>query len=98
MYYLQVFPDEDQLKAVTGEEDLSIEGMVEQESAWLSDSGIEAGDCLELPSEDDQPLIDKVMEEMKKEFTHEHPDFSAIDELLKFVPKRYLEGFLPEEE
>lgn len=95
MYYLQVFPDEDQLKAVTGEEDLSIEGMVEQESAWLSDSGIEAGDCLELPSEDDQPLIDKVLDHMKKDI--EAGDLTAIDELLKFVPKQYLEGYLPEE-
>lgn len=95
MYYLQVFPDEDQLKAVTGEEDLSIEGMVEQESAWLSDSGIETGDCLELPSEDDQPLIDKVLDHMKKDI--EAGDLTAIDELLKFVPKQYLEGFLPEE-
>jgi len=96
MYYLQVFPDEDQLKAVTGEEDLSIEGMVEQESAWLSDSGIGAGDCLELPSENDQPLIDKALERIKEDV--EAGDLTAIDELLKFIPKQYLEGFLPEEE
>lgn len=41
-----------------------------------------------------QDLIDKCIERIKEDV--ESGDLTAIDELLKFVPKQFLEGFLPE--
>lgn len=46
------------------------------------------------PTDDDQPLIDQVIEKIKKDI--EDGDVTAIDELLKFVPIEYLKGYLPE--
>lgn len=42
-----------------------------------------------------QELIDRVLEEMRKDF--ENGDVTAIDELLKHVDDRWLKGYLPEE-
>ena len=51
---------------------------------------------IELPSK----LIDKVIEQMKKDIDLAngglYADWTAIEELLTFVPKEYLEGYLPE--
>lgn len=44
----------------------------------------------------DDPLIEAVIEQMKKDF--EEGDVTAIYELLEFLPKKYLKGYLPEEE
>ena len=49
-----------------------------------------------LPVDADQPLVDKVLEEMGKEFRDENSDLTAIEELIKFIPVEYLKGFLPE--
>jgi len=43
-----------------------------------------------------QELLDKVLEQLKLDVEME--DFTAIDELLSFVPVKNLEGYLPEEE
>ena len=47
------------------------------------------------PTDSDQPLIDKCIERIKQDV--EAQDFTAIDELLKFVPVEYLKGFLSED-
>lgn len=47
------------------------------------------------PTKADQPLIDKCIERINKDV--EAQDFTAIDELLKFVPVEYLKGFLSED-
>ena len=44
----------------------------------------------------DDPLIEAVVEQIKKDFV-EH-DETALYELLSFLPKRRLLGYLPEEE
>lgn len=41
-----------------------------------------------------QQLIDDVIEQIKKDIAD--GDVTAIDELLKFVPEKYLKGYLPE--
>lgn len=41
-------------------------------------------------------LIDKVLQQMQRDFDDQ--DITAVEELLTFVPIRYLEGYLPEEE
>jgi len=43
-----------------------------------------------------QELIDRVIQKIKEDV--EYGDETAIDELLNFVDKKYLVGFLPEEE
>lgn len=93
-FYLEVYPDKDQLIEAVGEEDLSIEEMVTREAVWMQGSGIGAGDCMRVPDENDQPLIDKVLNRIKEDI--DAGDLTAIDELLKFVPVQFLEGYLPE--
>jgi hypothetical protein len=44
----------------------------------------------------ESPLVDAVMEEMKKQI--EVGDWTAIDELLRYVPIKNLINFLPEED
>lgn len=46
------------------------------------------------PTEADQELVDRVIEEIKRDI--ENQDVTALDELLKFVPVEYLKGYLPE--
>jgi hypothetical protein len=41
-------------------------------------------------------LIDRVLEQIKKDV--ESQDLMALDELLRFVPVKYLTGYLPEED
>lgn len=43
----------------------------------------------------DDPLIEAVVEQIKKDFVEQ--DETALYELLSFLPKRRLMGFLPEE-
>lgn len=43
-----------------------------------------------------EKLIDAVIEEMKKQI--DVGDWTAIDELLRFVPRENLVNFLPEED
>lgn len=43
-----------------------------------------------------QLLIDRVIEEIQKDFAM--GDLTALDELLSFIPKEKLIGYLPEEE
>jgi hypothetical protein len=53
----------------------------------------------ELKAEDKakkQELVDRVLEEIKRDVAA--GDVTAIDELLKFCPKQFLIGYLPEEE
>ena len=47
-------------------------------------------------SNENQELIDKVIEEMKLQIADN--DWTVIEELLTFVPKENLVGFLPEED
>jgi hypothetical protein len=42
-----------------------------------------------------QILIDRVIEQIKKDVAE--GDVTALDELLRFIPTKYLKGFLPEE-
>ena len=41
-------------------------------------------------------LLDSVLEQMQKDF--DAKDVTAIEDLLTYVPIKYLEGYLPEEE
>jgi len=50
--------------------------------------------CTVEPIEDKQELIDQCLEVIKKDVAD--GDLTAIDELLSFVPEKYLKGFLPE--
>ena len=43
-----------------------------------------------------QEVIDKVIEQIKEDIAN--GDVEALDEMLKFMPIRYLEGYLPLEE
>lgn len=43
-------------------------------------------------SEPDQKLVDKVIEEIKQDI--QDGDLTVLDELLKFVPEKYLKGYL----
>lgn len=43
----------------------------------------------------DDPLLEAVVEQIKKDFTEQ--DETALYELLSFLPKRRLLGYLPEE-
>lgn len=94
-YSIIVSTDEEALREATGMEDTSAEGMIENEAGWMAQSGIETHGVLQLPTDDDQPLVDEVIEQIKKD-VHDG-DFTVIDELLKFIPKKYLIGSLPEE-
>jgi len=51
---------------------------------------------MKLSPNDKQRLIDKVIEQMKIDIAGE--DWSAIDELLHFVPDENLLGYLPDED
>jgi len=46
------------------------------------------------PTDDDQELVDKVIEQIKKDIAQ--GDTTVLDELLKFIPIEYLKGSLPE--
>jgi hypothetical protein len=46
------------------------------------------------PTDADQPLVDKVIEQIKKDIAD--GDVTVLDELLKFIPIEYLLGSLPE--
>ncbi len=50
--------------------------------------------CTVEPIEDKQELIDQCLEVIKKDVAD--GDLTAIDELLNFIPEKYLKGFLPE--
>lgn len=93
-YYLEVYPDKDQLEESSGLEDTSIEGMVEHEAGWLSASGIGAGDCMQVAGDEDQELIDKVIEDIRKQF--QEGDLTVLDEMLKQLPIQCLTATLPE--
>ena len=93
-YYLEVYPDEEQLQEAVGNDETSIEGMVEQEAGWLSASGIGAGDCMRVAGDDDQELVDKVIEDIRKQF--QEGDLTVLDEMLKQLPIQCLEATLPE--
>ena len=41
-------------------------------------------------------LIDKVLKQMQRDFDDQ--DITAVEDLLTFVPIKYLEGYLPEGE
>ena len=41
-------------------------------------------------------LIDKVLKQMQRDFDAQ--DITAVEELLTFVPIKYLQGYLPEGE
>jgi hypothetical protein len=60
----------------------------------MSQSGIGTHDVLQLPIDDDQPLVDEVIEDIRKQF--QEGDITVLDELLKFIPVQYLKGSLPE--
>jgi hypothetical protein len=94
MYYILVSADEQALRDSSGLEDTSICGMIEHEANWISQSGVGVHDVFELPTDDDQELVDKVIEEIKRDVYS--GDLTAIDELLKFIPVQYLKGYLPE--
>ena len=46
------------------------------------------------PTDADQPLVDEVIEQIKKDIRD--GDLTVLDELLKFIPVEYLRGSLPE--
>ena len=94
-YAIIVSANEEDLKNATGMEDTSPEGMIENEAGWLSQSGIGTHDVLQLPTDDDQPLVDEVIEHIKKDIVY--GDLTVLDELLKFIPVEYLKGSLPED-
>jgi len=98
-YAIYVDVDTSQLKeAVTdtqGEDcGLSNKDAIEREMSWVEQSGIFTPNAQQMPTEQDQELVDKCLERIKQDI--EAGDLTAIDELLKFIPKKYLEGFLPE--
>ena len=41
-------------------------------------------------------LIDKVLKQMQRDFDNQ--DITAVEDLLSYVPIKYLEGYLPEGE
>jgi hypothetical protein len=94
-YAIIVSANEEDLKEATGMEDTSVEGMIENEAGWMSQSGIGTHDVLQLPTDEDQPLVDEVIEDIRKQF--QEGDITVLDELLKFIPVQYLKGSLPEE-
>jgi hypothetical protein len=93
-YSIIVTADEEDLKEATGLEDTSVEGMIENEAGWMSQSGIGTENVLQLPTDEDQPLVDEVIEDIRKQFNE--GDITVLDELLKFIPIEYLKGALPE--
>ena len=93
-YIITVSADEIDLKDATGMEDTSVEGMIENECGWLSQSGIGTHNVQQLPEDEDQPLVDEVIEDIRKQF--QEGDITVLDELLKFIPIEYLKGSLPE--
>ena len=93
-YVITVSADEGDLKEATGMEDTSVEGMIENECGWLSQSGIGTQTVLQLPEDEDQSLVDEVIEHIKKDIID--GDLTVLDELLKFIPVEYLKGSLPE--
>jgi len=94
-YSIIVSADEQDLREATGMEETSAEGMIENEAGWMSQSGIQTHDVLQLPTDDDQQLVDEVIEEIQKDIRI--GDLTVLDELLKFIPKKYLIGSLAEE-
>lgn len=93
-YSIIVSADEETLRETCEDQESSIEGLIERESGWMSGSGIGAHDVLRLPTDDDQPLVDEVIEDIRKQF--QDGDLTVLDELLKFIPVQYLRGSLPE--
>jgi len=93
-YAIIVSANEEDLKDATGMEDTSVEGMIENEAGWMSQSGIGTHGVLQLPTDEDQPLVDEVIEDIRKQF--QEGDITVLDELLKFIPVQYLKGSLPE--
>jgi hypothetical protein len=57
------------------------------------DVGEEEEDAV-LPDQANQDLVDTVLEQIKKDVAS--GDVTAIDELLKFIPEKYLIAYLPE--
>lgn len=93
-YVIIVSANEEDLKTATGMEDTSVEGMIENECGWLSQSGIVTHNVQQLPEDEDQALVDEVIEDIRKQF--QEGDITVLDELLKFIPVKYLKGSLPE--
>ena len=93
-YTIIVSADEETLRDICEDQESSIEGLIEREAGWMSGSGIGTHDVLQLPTDEDQPLVDKVIEDIRKQFNE--GDVTVLDELLKFIPVEYLKGSLPE--
>ena len=49
-------------------------------------------------SEAKQKLVDRVIDQIKKDLEFENNDITALDELLMLHQDKYLKGYLPEEE
>jgi len=55
---------------------------------------------IEILPKERQELIDKVIDRMKDDLAHIDngiEDWTAIEELLLFIPDRFLKGYLPED-
>lgn len=67
---------------------------------FISDGGYGIEEICEVPLDDfnlDKPseeLVDLVLEQIKKDISI--GDLTALDELVKYIPVRYLMGYLPE--
>jgi hypothetical protein len=89
--------DEQHIRNVTGENEQSLQDIVESEMGWLNESGITPKRVLQLPNEDneeEQKLIDDCIHQIEKDINE--GDTTALEELLKHIPVEFVKSFLPE--
>ena len=83
------------------DEDGIIEWKVGNSIGWEANRKLQSNvweaiiEAKEKQMDNKQDLVDKCLEQMKKDFAE--GDLTAIDELLMYIPNRYLKGYLPED-
>lgn len=80
--------DEDEFKH------FSTFGLVTNELEWVTQSGIRVRDVEEVEQDVSSPTVNAVIEQIEKDFRM--GDTTALEELLKYIPKQILMAYLPE--
>ena len=103
-YYIDAWYSEDDdeggMSVATVDEDGIVEWKVGNSIGWEANKEIHANvfeaieEAKEKQKEHKQELIDKCLEQIKEDVAN--GDLTAIDEMLMFLPTKYLKGYLPE--
>ena len=104
-YYIDAWDSEDDdaegKTLATIDEDGIIEWKIGNSIGWFANKELQANvweiieEAKEKQKEHKQELVDKCLEQIKDDVSK--GDVTAIDELLMFLPAKYLKGYLPED-